>query len=440
MAGDGNTPEDSEAAELARLQKRVAALEAERAERPARPERHRVRSVFAVVLIVLGCILAPLGAVAAWTASITGDTDRYVDTVEPLARDRDIQNAAADRVTDAVMSRLDLKALLAQTPVADRPLVEKALGKLGDSIEDAVRSFVHDKAQAVVASDAFERIWTEANRRAHDAVVKALTGEGGGAVKLEGDAVELDLGPVVEEVKDRLVDEGMTVAGNIPEIHTQITVVQSEDIGKVRTAFRLLQLIGFWLPVISLLLIVGGVLLATHRRRALVAGSLGFAFAVGLVGIALSVFRVVYLDALPSGVSQPAAESVYDTLVRYLRTGVRVSIALGVVVALAAWLTGPGRRARFVRQLWHSGIGAVRSTAERAGMSTGRVGRFVHRYRTWICWLLVAAALLTLALWSYPTGWVVVGLALALLFALAVVEFVAEDDTASRTKDEAAAP
>lgn len=423
MAGDGDTPDGSQA-ELERLRARVAELEAEQA---ARPKRHRARSALAAVLIVLGCILAPLGAVAAWTADITGNTDRYVETVEPLARDRDIQNAVATLVTDAVMSRLDLTALLSETPAADRPLVEMALGRLGDSLEGAIRSFVHDKAQAVVASDAFDRIWTEANRRVHDAVVKALTGEGG-AVKVEKDRVTVDLGPVVEQVKRRLVDEGMTAAGIIPEIHTDFTVVHSEDIGQARTGFRLLQLAGFWLPVASLLLIAGGVLLAAHRRRALVAGGLGFAFAVGLLGVALTVFRTVYLDALPSGISQPAAESVYDTLVRYLRTGVRVSVALGVVVAIAAWLTGPGRRARFVRQMWHAGIGAVRSTADRAGLRTGAVGRFAHRHRAWISWLLVAAAVLAFVLWPYPTGWVVVGLALALLFALAVVDFVAEEE------------
>ncbi|CCK26353.1 integral membrane protein [Streptomyces davaonensis JCM 4913] len=428
MAGDAEAPDGSQA-ELERLRARIAALEAEK---ETRPKRHWVRSTLAVVLIVLGCILAPLGAVAAWTADLAGDTDRYVDTVEPLAKDRDIQNAVANRVTDAVMDRLDVPALISQTPVADRPLVEKALGRLGPSLQNAVRSFVHDKAQAVVASDAFETIWTEANRRAHDAVVKALTGEGGGAVKVENDTVTLDLGPVVERVKDRLVDEGMTVAGKIPEIHTSITLVQSEDIGRARTGFRLLELVGFWLPVISIVLIAGGVFLATHRRKALVAGALGFAFAVGLLGIALTIFRTVYLDALPSGVSQPAAESIYDTLVRFLRTSVRVAVVLGVVVALAAWLTGPGRRARFVRQMWHSGIGAVRSTADRAGLRTGRVGHYVHRHRGWISWLLVAAAVLAFVLWPYPTGAVVLGLALALLFALAVVDFVAEDESAAK--------
>lgn len=414
-------------AELEALRGRIAALEAERArtERARRPAHHRVRSIVAVVLIVLGCVLAPLGVVAAWTSSIVGDTDRYVDTVRPLASDKDIQNAAANRVTNALMERLDLTALLQDAAPAQRPLLEKALGKLGPSLESAVRSFVHDKAEAVVASDAFEKIWTDANRRIHSAVDKALTGSGGGAVKIENDTVTLDLAPVVEQVKQRLVDSGMTVAGKIPEIHTDFTIVESEDIGKVKTYFRVLQLVGFWLPVVAVLLVVAGVLVSTHRRRVLIVASLCFAFATLLLGVALTVFRVVYLDALPSGVSQPAAGSLYDTLTRFLRTSVRSVVALGVVIAVAAWLTGPGRHAALVRRLWHSAIDAVRATADHAGLRTGPVGPFVDRYRTWITWILVAGAVLAFVLWPYPTGWVVVGLALALLFALGVVDFLA---------------
>lgn len=417
--GDGT----STGTELDALRARVAALEAERARGPA--AHHRFRSLVAVVLIVLGCVLAPLSVVAAWSADIVGDTDRYVDTVRPLASDRDVQNAAAGRVTDAVMDHLDLTALLQGLAPAQRPLVQEALGRLGPSLEGAVRSFVHDKAQAVVASDAFARIWADANRRVHRTVNKALTGSGGGAVKIEKDAVTVDLAPVVDQVKQRLVDSGMTVAGRIPAVHTDFTVVESEDIGRIRTYFRLLQLAGLWLPVLAVLLVASGVLLSGHRRRVLIVSALCFAFATLLLSVALTVFRVVYLDALPAGVSQPAAGSVYDTLTRFLRTGVRAVVALGVVVALAAWLTGPGRRAALVRRLWHSGIGAVRATADHAGLRTGPVGPFLDRFHTWVTGILAAAAVLAYLLWPYPTGWVVVGLALTLLFALGVVDFLA---------------
>ncbi|MFE7517088.1 hypothetical protein ACFU8I_38550, partial [Streptomyces sp. NPDC057540] len=217
------------------------------------------------------------------------------------------------------------------------------------------------------------------------------------------------------------------VAAKIPEIHTNFTVVKSDDIGKVKTGFALLQALGVWLPVIAVLLVVGGVLLAVHRRRTLVAAALGVAFAAIVLGVALTVFRTVYLNALPADASPAAAGSVYDTLIRFLRTSVRVYATLGIILALAAWLSGPSRPAVLVRGLWHSGITATRATADHAGMRLGPVGPFVGRYRTWITWILVAGAVAAVVFWPYPTAWVIVGVVLLLLFVLAVVAFLAEE-------------
>jgi hypothetical protein len=434
---DGTT--GSEGRDLEQLRARIAALEA-REQPPARPPRHRMRSALAAVLIVIGCVLAPLSAVATWAKSEVGDTDRYVATVAPLASDPDVQAAVANRVTNVVMEHIDLPALLEDVAPADRPRLDALIGRLGGALENAVRSFVQARTQDIVASDAFQRIWTEANRRIHAAVDKALTGSGGGAIELTDNAVKIDLAPVIEQVKQRLVNEGLTIAEKIPEIHTDFTVLQSEDVGRVKTGFRLLQLAGTWLPIVAVVLIAAGVLLSAHRRKALVAAALGVAVATALLGAGLTVFRLIYLDSLPKGVSQPAATSVFDALVRFLRTTIRNIVMLGVVVALAAWLTGPGRYAGLVRQLWTSGIAATRATANRAGLRTGPVGPWVRRYRTWITWVLVAVAVLVYVLWSYPTAWVVVGLALALLFALAIVEFLAQDDDGAAPGPKAGEP
>ncbi|WP_406859235.1 hypothetical protein ABZO31_02690 [Streptomyces sp. HUAS MG47] len=419
-AGAGHAG-NGENTELQQLRARVAALESE----GVRPPRHRVRSFFAAVLITLGVLLAPLSIVAAWASDVVGDTDRYVETVAPLASEPAVQEAVANRVTNAVMTRLDLSTLLSDAAPAERPRLEKALGKLGDSLEGAVESFVRDKARAIVASEQFETVWTEANRRAHAAVDKALTGSGGGAIELQDNAVTLNLGPVIDQVKERLVADGMTVAGRIPQVNTNFVLVKSDQLEDVRTYVRILQLAGDWLVVLAVVLLAAGVLLAVRRRRALVTASLCAAAAVIVLAIGLRVFRAVYLDRLPAQVSQDAAAEVYDTVIHLLQLMIRMTVALAVVIALAAWLTGPGRRASFLRGLWTSGIGALRGTADRAGLRLGPVGPFVRRFRTWINWIVVAGALVIYLLWSYPTGWTVVGIALCLVFVLAIVEFLA---------------
>ncbi|MEU6405830.1 hypothetical protein [Streptomyces sp. NPDC046985] len=397
---------------------------APRPDRSGRAAHHRLRSFVSALLVVLGCVLAPFGAVAAWSAAVVDDTDRYVATVAPLAADPAVQAAAADRVTDALMGHIHLADLLQGAAPQDRPRLAKALGGLAVPLQDAVREFVRVRAQEVIASGAFQRIWVDANREVHAAVDEALTGEG--AVAVHDGAVTVDLAPVIDQVKQRLVDHGLTIAAHLPPIHTDFTVLRSDALGKLRVGLWLLRIAGLWLPVLAALLLAAGVLSAAHRRRVLVAGVLGAAVAMLVLGVGLTVVRELYLGALPSGVSRPAAGAVYDTLIRYLRISIREVVALAAVIAAAAWLSGRGRRATFARQAWRSGIRAVRTAADGAGLRTGPVGPYVHRHRTWITWLLVAAAAVTYLLWSYPTGWVVLVLALALLCALAVAEFLDE--------------
>lgn len=409
-----------DAREIAELRARVAELERRR----PTGQRHWVRPFFAVLLIIVAAVLTPLSAVAAWSSDLIGDTDRYVSTMKPLASDPDVQEAVADRVTKAVMQHVDIESLLTSVAPADRPRLTKALGPLSGPITSGLTDFVHSTADKFVSSDAFATLWTDLNRTAHASVDKALTGKGGGAVKLTNDAVVIDLAPVIDRVKQALVDRGLGVAAKIPEVHTDFTVMTSDSIGKAKKLYRLLQIVGFWLPVLTLVLAAGGVLLAIRRRRALVTAALAVAAGAAVLGIALWIFRGIYLDGLPSGVSQPAAGSVFDTLVRFLRTTVRMVITLGIVVALAAWLTGSGRAATRVLAAWRGGIGAVRNAV---GFDLGPVGVWVHRAKTWLNWTVVAVAAVTLLIWNYPTAAVTVWIAVVALLVLAVVEFLDDD-------------
>lgn len=420
--GAGDAAGGGDAREIAELRARVAELE----QRAPKRRHHRVRSTFAVVLVLLAALLTPLSAVAAWSSDLIGNTNRYVQTMQPLASDPDIQNAVANRVTDAVMQHVDVETLLQSVAPADRPRLTKALGPLSGPITSGLKDFVHTVALKFVSSDAFATLWTQLNRRAHAAVDKALTGSGGGAVKLTNDAVVIDLAPVVDQVKQALVDQGLTVAAKIPQVHTNFTVMTSDSIGKAKKLYRLLELVGFWLPVLTLLLAAGGVLLAVRRRRALVTAGLLVAAGAAVLGIALWIFRAIYLDGLPADVSQPAAASIFDTLVRYLRTSVRLIITLGVIVALAAWLTGRGRAATRVNAAWTGGIGAVRTAT---GVELGAVGAWVHRVKTWLNWTVVVVAVVILLVWNYPTAVVTVWIAVLALLALAVVEFLDDDGT-----------
>ena len=182
------------------------------------------------------------------------------------------------------------------------------------------------------------------------------------------------MAPLVAKVKDRLVGAGLGVAAKIPEVHTDFVVVQSKDIGKIKTYMRVLQIMGSWLPVIALLVAAAGVYTAFNRRHALIGAGLAVFVAMLFLGITLTVFRDVYLDHLPPGASPAAAGAVYDALIKFLRAGVRALGAVALVTALGAFLSGPSRIAVFVRKGCRRSIGALRDVAISGGLRLGRSG------------------------------------------------------------------
>ncbi len=431
----------SEADEVERLRAQVAQLEAQlEAQRrsaalaPA-PEKRAGRSrwfaVSSAFLIILACVLAPLSVTSVWASNQLSDTDQYVETVAPLADDPAVQSAIADKVTTTVLTNLDVEGLTTdalETLAEQRnmsPRLAAALPGLAVPLTNGIESFTQTQVENLVASPQFAELWDQVNRVAHEQVVKILEGNEGGAVSAQENAITLNLGPIIAQVKQRLVDLGFTLANRIPEVDQTFVLVQSESLTKAQNFYQLLNTLGSWLPIIALTLLAGGVLLAGSRRRALLKGALGVTAAMVVLGVALAVARGWYVSSTPANIlTEQAAGGVFDTMVRFLRTALRATAVLGLVVALGAFITGPstgavGTRGRLVR-----GIGSLRGGAEAHGWQSGRVGTWTYAHKTALRIATVIAGGFVLMFWTRPSGWTVIGTALVVLFILAVIEFL----------------
>jgi hypothetical protein len=443
---DDPTLTGDERAELERLRAEVASLRAQAQAQatkvvpdegdgpPARRQRQRWRAVVATLLIVVGCVLAPLSVAAVWTRNQVTNTDRYVATVAPLADDPAIQNAIADQITTQVFNYIDIQGLTTQVTDALSARVEgrglppqaaAALQGLAVPIANGVQSFTRSQVGKVVESDAFADAWVQANRVAHQELVQALTGEGGGSVTVENDTVSVNLAAFIEVVKQRLLESGFSVAARIPTVDASFVLFQSADVTRARSAFNLLNTLGVWLPVIAIVLLVLGVYVARDHRRATVGAALGVAISMVVLALGLAVFRSIYLDAVPASVlPHDAAAVLYDTIIRFLRLGLRTVLVLALVVATAAFLSGQSVTAVRTREGLSHAIGWLAGGAERAGFSTGPVGSWVYANKRVLRIGAVVLAALALVFWGRPTGKVVLGLTLALLVVLAIIEFL----------------
>ncbi|WP_329586347.1 hypothetical protein OG500_35325 [Kitasatospora sp. NBC_01250] len=424
---DSGPPDQPSEGELGEMRRRIAQLEA--AAGP-REQHHRLRTAGSTVLIVVASVLSLLAVIAVWTHDVVSDTDRFVAALAPLAHNPDVQGAAADRITNGVVQQIDVSGVVNQLSSAAAaqgvpPQLAQLVNGLSGPLTSALTDLVHGAAERVVTSDAFATVWEQALRTGHATMDKALTGQGGAAVQLTNDEVTLDIAPAVQQVKAQLVDAGFAPAARIPDVHTDFVIFSSPDLAKIRSAFRLLEILGNWLPVIAVLLAAAGVLTAVGRRRALIGAALGIAAAMLLLGIALAVFRSYFLDHLPSDASPAAAGAVFDALVVFLRQAVRAVGVLAVLVALGAFLSGPSRVAAATRRIAGSGMAGARSAADSVGFRAGPVEPFVHRWKRWIGVAILLVAAVVFVFWAHPTAMVVFWFAVVVLAAFAVREFLA---------------
>ncbi|WP_261564724.1 hypothetical protein [Frankia gtarii] len=395
--------------------------------RSAAAVRHdRLRTVGASLLLLLAAVLAPLGVVATWADTTISDSDRYGDTVAPLATDPAVQNMVIDRLTDRVVSNVNvdqvaasLDGVLARNDVP--PVVVDHADALAGALKTALTSAVHQVVQGVVTSDQFPLVWENANRRAHAAVMKVLTGEGSSAVQAKDNTIVLDIGPVVDSVQKRLADAGFEKAGKIPDVDRQIVLLQTDKLTRAQDALRLLAILGLWLPVAVVALAALGVWLAPSHRAGLMATGIGIGVTMIVLLVGLAVMRQIYLDSVSSD-TQPrdAAAAIYDTLVRFLRDSALTWLTTAVIIVVAGYLYGPGRGAQAIRSGAAHATGAVGRAAARVGVRTGGAGRWLARHRRLTSGIVIGAGALALVLWNSPTP-----SSVALILAIIVITLAA---------------
>jgi len=432
---DDPTQDPEAEARLERLRAELAELETELGEPPSTPARPARggwwRGPVVVVCLLLVAIIAPLAIVATWAHDEIGDTDRYVDTVAPLAHDPAVQAAVADRISTAILDRLDVQAITDQAINAlsqrtDRPAAAVSLRALATPLVNGIENFVRDQVSNLVASEEFAQAWEQANREAHAQMVAVLTGKGSDAIVVEGNTVSLNLAVVIDSVKARLVARGFTLVNKLPDVNATFTLFQSADLHKARTGFRLLSAMSRALPIIGLLLLGLAVFVARRRRRTLVAGSLVVAASMLLLGLLLNAFRSVYLDALPAQVEHPdAAAAIYDQLAGFIRLNLRAVLVLFLAIAAVAWVTGPEPAPSRVRAGATKALDAVRHRSDDAGLNTGPFGLFLGTYRGAIRGTVAGLVILIYVLADHPTGAFTLTLLLIAAVVLLVVELLA---------------
>ncbi|MEN0130521.1 MAG: hypothetical protein AAGC49_13835, partial [Brevundimonas sp.] len=436
-------PDDANdvAGRLARLEAENAALRGEIAKvstqaAPVAAPRHRVRQWTAVVLIAIGALLAPLGLVASWAERTITDTDRYVETVAPLADDPQVQQALINRTVTTVMSNIDVSAVTSQ--LQDFLVEQGAPQQLTDRIEllnapltSGVESLVTRVVTKFVTSDEFSSLWTQINRTAQSQIVAILNGDPNTVVQLDDNGyLSLQLGPIIDIVKQQLVANGLGIASAIPAVNPIVPIAQADSLSQLRTAYNLLDAVGTWLPWIALMFLVAGVIVSTRRMRMTVVAALSVVGGMALLALGLAIGKEAILGSLPATSSGSAATVIYEQIVHFMKIAIRMVAVVGLVVALFAFLAGGSAAAIATRKSAGGGFETVRAWGRGKGVDTGGFGVWLGARRTLIRWLLIAIGVIVIIAADTPTAGLVIWTTVIILVLIGILELLSASPTA----------
>ena len=354
-------------AERDRLRAELGELRAQSPGAAPRPPG-RPRRIGAVALVVVTSIVFTVAVAGVWARRNALDTDKWVETVGPIGEDPAVQQALAGWMTTELTGVIDATAFF------ESVLPEQGQA-LAAPLSSALEGFVGDSVDTFLASDTFERLWVEVNRRAHARVVDVLEGDTGN-LQVEDGNVVLNLVPVLNgilaqigeaspEILGRTVDLPTVSVDDIPEDAVakveaaldrdlpddfgQFTVFEAERLDAVQDAVSLFDRLVVLSVVLAVVLIPLTLWVSPRRRRTLLQLAVGIALGVVLIRrIGITAEDEVVDLARPE--NQEAVAVVVGAFVDSLLDATVWILAAAALVAVVALITGPYRWAVALRR------------------------------------------------------------------------------------------
>lgn len=385
---------------ITELQARLAQLESENAQlverladkaKPVTPRRPRWRGAVATILIVIAALLTPAAITAGWARVLLSNTDSFVATYGPLIDDPRVQAYITQEVVSAIEQKVNIDGSVNQVidglqqSMADRPKVSSALDLLRQPAIDGVRATLYNVTFKVVSSDAFAQVWQQSLRLTHDQVTNALSGDPNSSLVITQDGLGLRLGPLIDKVKQSLVDQGFSFASQIPAIDKTVVIAKTDSLAQVQLAYRAALATGYWLGIVVIALMVAGVLVSVRRWHATIGAAVGLGLGGAMVLGGLGVGKVVAQASVPMSVMPNDVLVIFiNTVTQAINDLATATVLLAIVIGLAAWLGGPFRSSTRVREAYGSLTQNLRERADAHGLSTGNVGTWLYNQRVLI--------------------------------------------------------
>lgn len=389
-----------------------------------RPPAARARGIIAALLVVIGFVLTPLGVVGFWSHQTLTDTQQYLDTVGPIGDEAATKAALAEFITDKIEAKVDPDALVREI-FGD--LIERypRLELMVPIVAGAIDSVITDTVDRLVYSEQFEEVWRGLNLAAQKSLILLLEGKSAGPVQLQGDQIVLDIGDLLQVIKQRLIERGLTFLENItfPDIDRQIVLLNAPQLAQVRTIYSITSPILQWLLPGIIVAFLAAAIIAVRRPRVTAWIGAGLMFWSVVLAVAIAIGQRVFVNQLAGTPFGPASEVFYTTLLRYLTNSLSALILIGAGLWIVGIYLGNTRGGRAVRATIQALSEKVAGAVPSGQLDSA--GDWVERNGRWLRGILAALLLVVVLVGGELTVLRTLVWTLVALVVLGIIEVLA---------------
>ncbi|MEU6140930.1 hypothetical protein ABZ848_11270 [Streptomyces sp. NPDC047081] len=399
-AAQQEKPPAADEGELRRLRAELAELRARvGGEQRRRSRLLMVRRVVAAVLVALVAILTVTSVVGVWGARTTLNTGRWVATVGPLPDNPAVNAAVSTYLTDQIFDQLDVEQRLSEA-LPDRAAFAAA------PVTAAVHDYMKDTISKLIRTEQFQNLWRATNRSAHARIVDVLEKRNEN-VRTSDDTVTLNLLPMVNNALNSLEEQLPSLFGKqldlpelssgeippglhdriekalgvtLPDDFAQIRLYNRHELGQLQQAVVVFKRALVGLLIGTVLLLALALWISPNRRRSVLQLGLWLVVCTAVLSSVLRAVRDQILGQVPDGVYRDGVRAVLWTVFTTLRERGDQLLLVGIALAVAAYVVGPGRLPVAARRY---GVQGAQATGRFAADTTRRLTREIE-VRLWI--------------------------------------------------------
>ena len=288
------------------------------------------RTMLAAVLLVLLLPALVIANASEWAARTVVDDQAFTTTAGRVMDTPALRAVVADRISGQVVD-----ALLTD-PITARVVATEILGLGTEATAPEIETAIRARVAVALDDPAVRRTRDAMIADVHAHLIGAATGASG-AVRVQGDALVLDTGPLIDRLATAVDARLRPGTITIPPVDRTIVLVRSDALETTSTALTWMDLGRFLIPIVAVIVALAIVGLAHRRVRAL-----------GLVGLAVTLAGAITLaiawaggEAIETAASdttvRQVVSEVYSAFLGLLVVQSVLLIVVGLLIALAAW-------------------------------------------------------------------------------------------------------